>query len=150
MSGLGNVLGIPVYSVSTFDALRALAPSQMAVLAMLDARRDQVYVQCTDADGTELIAPAARPLEGVLHQLADVRSLYITGDALVRHEDCIREALPHAHLAPAAGRCPDAAGVCTCVFRGWAKKETFDTIKPVYLRRPQAERERLERAQREQ
>lgn len=148
--GLANVLDIPVYAASTLDALNALAPSGMASCAMLDARRGQVYVKCVLADGTELIEQSARPFDEVVRRVSSCRDLYVTGDAVVSFRDELASDLPDAHLAPEAQCRPSAAGVCACVFAGSAEKKTFDTIHSVYLRKPQAERERLERLQRNQ
>lgn len=59
--GLGLALSIPVIGVTTLEALaaeaRALAPGR-AVLAALDARRDEVYAQAFAADGVALTEPA--------------------------------------------------------------------------------------------
>lgn len=62
--GLGLALSVPVIGVTTLEALaaeaRVLAPGR-AVVAALDARRDEVYAQAFAADGAALGDPALMP-----------------------------------------------------------------------------------------
>lgn len=44
--GLGKGLGVPVYGLSTLEAVAAACPAEGRGAALLDARRGEVYVQC--------------------------------------------------------------------------------------------------------
>lgn len=55
---LGQARDIPLVPVSTLRALAMNAPGE-AVLAVLDARRGEVFAAAYRGDGTEVLAPAA-------------------------------------------------------------------------------------------
>lgn len=61
--GLALALGRPTVGVTTLEALVAGAsPQDTPVMAVLDARRDEVFAQIFAADGTPLTDPAALSL----------------------------------------------------------------------------------------
>lgn len=67
--GLGAALGIPVVGVGVLEALAQ--PLNGTVLAILDAKRDQVYLQAF-ADGVAVSAPDALPLGIAAARLAEL------------------------------------------------------------------------------
>jgi tRNA threonylcarbamoyl adenosine modification protein YeaZ len=62
--GLGLGLGVPVVGVGSLRSLAAAVPMKRsgARIALLDARRDELFAAVYAADGTELIAPHTVPL----------------------------------------------------------------------------------------
>lgn len=143
-SGLGFGLGIPIWSVSTLDALIAGTHDDAAVCALLDARRNEVYVKAVD--GQEVLIPeSAQPLAAVLEEVAGAPHILFTGDGAIRYRHEIREAMPRARFMPdELSRCR-AGFVFSAIARGMADKVTFETLKPVYIRPSQAERLRTAR-----
>jgi tRNA threonylcarbamoyladenosine biosynthesis protein TsaB len=80
--GLGAALSIPVVGVGSLEALAQ--PEQGSVLAVLDAKRGQVYLQAF-ADGAAVSAPDVLPIETAAARLAemDTETLVGTGAALL-------------------------------------------------------------------
>jgi tRNA threonylcarbamoyladenosine biosynthesis protein TsaB len=80
--GLGAALSIPVVGVGSLEALAQ--PEQGSVLAVLDAKRGQVYLQAF-ADGAAVSAPDVLPIETAAARLAEMDSetLVGTGAALL-------------------------------------------------------------------
>ena len=61
--GLGVALGIPVVGVSTLAAFAApmvMAGAKSKIVVAIDARYDQVYLQCFRGDGKTILAPKLR------------------------------------------------------------------------------------------
>lgn len=148
VSAMAYALDVPVYSVSTLDALLAMCPPNAVCCAMLDARRNQVYVKATGPYGV-IIEEEALTLADVLDRLKSESTVLFTGDAAQAHEQVIRQDFPGALLFPEAASWPTAAGVCALIAQDRATPAKPDTLRPVYLRVPQAERERLERLKRD-
>ena len=127
--GAASALGIPVSGVSTIAALAAGSPG---CLALIDARRGEVFAQSQPAaDGEPLcVAPAELSAEGRLcigDGALEYREVLEAGGALVpasddaRHRPSVRELVRLAHFSEANGE-----------------------LEPIYLRVPDAERTRKE------
>lgn len=147
-SAFAYVLGCPVYEVSTLDALLALTPRGLTACALLDARRDQVYAKAQSKSGV-VIQGSAQSLGDVLQLLRDSGPILFTGDGAAAHEEEIQAAVSDALFYPAAGVYPTAAGACVCAAAGRASLRTHDTVRPVYMRVPQAQRALQDRRKRE-
>lgn len=134
--GLALATGREVMAVTTFEAL-VFAPGSVAsapIVAVLDARRGEVYVQRFGAG----LDPEGEPLTAPPEQIATVIGsscrLVGSGSALVaRH-------LPAAARG-AEPRAPDAAGVARAALarrrQGVQPISGFD-LRPFYLRAPDA------------
>lgn len=125
--GLGSALGVPAVGVGTLEALAAEADG--LVVAAIDARRDQVYLQVFD-DGAPLMAPDALPIGTAVARVVEIahgRALTLVGsggpllaDAAVGAEVRTPEGCDPRHVARlAAARAPAP-------------------IRPLYLRAPDA------------
>ena len=150
--GFALALGIPV---SQIDAMTALAAGAFGfdgeICPILDARRDQVYCARFRFSGgalpERLTEDAALKLTDFLDSLpADGRFLF-TGDGVRAHEAAITRALHERaviqkpHLA---GLRADAA--CYLAENDPGTCLPGERLEPIYLRKPQAERERAEKA----
>lgn len=141
--GLALAAGCPVLGVTTLELLAAGAAAEVAgreMLAVIDARRGEVYVQRVAADGStgepSAVMPeaaaadlAARPALAVgagarlLRPLLDVHGLV----------DLVRDDLPHGHGQP------DAADLIGLAERHLMSGEAGRTPPvPLYLRAPDA------------
>jgi tRNA threonylcarbamoyladenosine biosynthesis protein TsaB len=84
---MGLALGIPVFGITSLEALAAGAPPDCAVLSAIDARRGQIYAQLfarRDSAGQRraLTAPLALSLEEVASSLPGLESpLALLGSA---------------------------------------------------------------------
>ena len=125
--GLGSALGIPTVGVGTLEALGAQASGLVA--SVIDARRDQVYLQVFD-DGQALMAPDVLPLGTAAARLAELamgRALTLVGSGA----PLLTDAAPGADVLTPAG-C-DARAVARLAA---GKPRTL--IRPLYLRAPDA------------
>lgn len=145
--GLAHAAGKPCAAV---HALEALAMNFYGFdglcCPILDARRGQVYCAAFDMAGgmpERALEDAARPLEEFLARLPEGRRLAFVGDGVKAHGEAVRRALgERALIAPENLRDlrPDAA----CLLAA-ARPETWvpaRQLRPIYLRAPQAVRER--------
>jgi tRNA threonylcarbamoyladenosine biosynthesis protein TsaB len=125
--GLGSALSIPVVGVGALEALAAEAAGLVA--AVIDARRDQVYLQLFEA-GSALMAPDVLPLGTAAARLAELamgRPLTLVGsgapllaEAAAGAKVLAPEGCDARHVARLAGSRPAAP------------------IRPLYLRAPDA------------
>lgn len=131
------------------DALEVLAMNCQGfdgvACPILDARRGQVYCAAFDmkAGLPERILPDdAIELTAFLEKLPKDRRLLFMGDGLRVHAEKIREILPEAIIAPANMR--DLRADAACILAQTRQEEWMDAqlLTPIYLRVPQAERER--------
>lgn len=144
-AGLSYGLQIPVYAVSSLDALIAATAEEKAVCAMRDARRGEIYCKAVSAD-TVLVQENVMPVTTLLDELGGVPELVFTGSGALRYREEILERMPKARFVPnALIRCR-AAYALSALERGWAQEKTYDTIRAVYLRPSQAERLRNARS----
>lgn len=134
------------------DALEALAMNFAGfdglACPILDARRGQVYCAAFDMkDGMpeRVLEDAAIDLTEFLARLPKDRRLVFLGDGLRVHAARIRETLPEALIAPANLRQLRADAACLLAEacpEAWMEARK---LTPIYLRLPQAERERNQR-----
>lgn len=125
--GLGSALGIPVVGVGALEALAAEARGLVA--AVIDARRDQVYIQVFDG-GQPLMAPDVLPLGTAAARLAELamgRTLTLVGSGA----PLLAGAAPSAEVLTPEG-C-DARAVARL-----AAGKAPTPIRPLYLRAPDA------------
>ena len=146
---LSHATGKPCARVNALEALAVGAFGVGGVICpILDARRGQVYCAAFRYAGgkfPERVLPdAALPLDEFLKALPEDQPLYFTGDGVAAYEKELLGALgSRAAVAPAHARVLRASSACLIA-------ESLETmpaslLTPIYLRAPQAERERSER-----
>ncbi len=131
------------------DALEALAMNFQGfdglACPILDARRGQVYCAAFDMKNglpKRAMSDDALPLADFIAKLPRNRRLVFLGDGLRVHAAAIKEQLPETLIAPANLRDlrADAAALLAAARPGeWMEARL---LTPIYLRIPQAERER--------
>jgi len=148
--GLAHAAGKPCVAV---HALEALAMNFYGFdglcCPILDARRGQVYCAAFDMAGgmpRRALADAALPLEDFLATLPGDRRLVFVGDGVPVHAETVREILgERALIAPPNLR--DLRADAACLLAA-ARPEAWvpaAQLQPIYLRAPQAVRERERR-----
>jgi tRNA threonylcarbamoyladenosine biosynthesis protein TsaB len=136
--GLALATGRPVIAVNTLEVLAAALGAQSAgtVIAALDARRGQIYVQVFGQDLVALSKPRAlAPAEVVLAGLAPPIRLAGNG------ADLLRAALPDDLPVLQESAEPDALGVARRAIARIAAGERpvpGHAVRPLYLREPDA------------
>jgi tRNA threonylcarbamoyl adenosine modification protein YeaZ len=135
--GLALAAGKPAVGLSTLSALAAPyfeADDAKALLAVIDARYDQVYMQLFGPGGRTLIPPRLAPLRDAV-RAAMASPTRIVGNAA----KLIEAAWPDHERRPpqiAAVRAPDIAWVARL---GAATTDVSTEIKPLYLREADAQ-----------
>lgn len=149
--GLAQGLGIPVVGVPTLDVLAAQFPFQEGLVCpLLDARRQEVYTALYRGGGdglAQVTGYLALPLEGLLALLGRERapgeSLVLLGDGLEKYGGMLQGALgDRAWRAPPALR-SNRGGLLARLgqerLSGEGGRGDYRLLKPLYLRRPEAE-----------
>ena len=125
--GLASALAIPAVGVGTLEALAAEATGLVA--AVIDARRDQVYLQVFE-DGRALMAPDGLLIGTALARLAELamgRNITLIGSGAPMLAPALQGAIV---LTPEGG---DARHVARL-----AADRAVTPIRPLYLRAPDA------------
>ena len=138
------------------DALEVLAMNYQGfdgiACPILAARRGQVYCAAFDMKNglpERVLEDNAIELSAFLDKLPKDRRLVFLGDGLRVHAGKIREILPDAVIAPANMR--DLRADVACILAEARQDEWMEAhlLTPIYLRVPQAERERNARLKKE-
>ncbi|WP_313155969.1 tRNA (adenosine(37)-N6)-threonylcarbamoyltransferase complex dimerization subunit type 1 TsaB [Lacrimispora sp.] len=150
--GLGLALKKPLVSVPTVDAMAYnLYGSAYRVCPIMDARRNQVYTGIYDnRDGFSVIKEqCAMDIGELVEELnAAGQKVIFLGDGVPVYKKQIEEKITVPFLfAPAHLNRQRAAAVAALGGRYYEEGKTLTAAEhsPVYLRKPQAEREREEK-----
>ena len=152
VKGLAFGKGKTVIGVSTLEAMaRNLLPAKGLICPVMNARRGQVYNALFFADGNSLTrlcpdrALAADDLAAELR--AREAPFYLIGDGVDVATAALGDLTPLPCPTPVAEQ--NAAGVALAAYHLYEAgvRTTDRDLSPIYLRLPQAERERLEKEQ---
>ena len=160
--GIGAVKGLayglqkPCAAISTLEALsRNLPGVDGIVCAAMDARCGQAYAALFDASPDRTIrrtADQALTLAELEAQLAEVsengkKNIFLVGDGAQLCYNTFGDRLPGCVLAADNARLQRASGVLLAARDKLCAGDTLSAaaLAPVYLRLPQAERERLKK-----
>lgn len=146
----------PCAGVSALEALaEGAAPLAGILCPVIDARRAQVYCalfQYRDGALVRLTDDDLVPIDTLLSDLAERYAdtpICLLGDGAAAVRARGEALFPALHFSalPEAILRPSGAAVARCALRAHARGETVEeeAMVPVYLRLPQAERERLAR-----
>ena len=148
---LAHAAGKKVVKVNALHALAIGAPFARGIVCpILDARRQQVYCAAFRYENGEMpvriLDDNALALTEYLAALPGDEELYFTGDGVSVHENAIRGIIgERAHFAPMHARILRASSACTIAEKNAEEAMGANLLTPIYLRLPQAERERNER-----
>ena len=153
VKALAQVTGKPCLGVDALEALAANAEGFPGVICpILDARAQQVYGAMFDGGmpPVRLCEDVAEPLSAFLERVeATGRDALFLGDGAEAMEEAIRARLgARAHFAAAQHRGLRAASACALAALRAQNADALQdcvTLLPLYLRAPQAERERAAR-----
>ena len=156
VKGLAFGRGVPCVSVSTLDALAENLNGLSGIIApCMDARRSQVYTAIYSSDGekiSKLTEDMAISITELYERLSAYdEDIYIVGDGYDIVKKKLSELGLQAKNTPRDIRLENAASVARIAYRRYSAGEYISDgeISPTYLRLPQAERERLERINKE-
>lgn len=153
VKGIAFGKGLPCIGVSTLEALAENLSGLCGIFcAVMDARRGQVYNALFSSDGetiTRITPDRALSLDALGEELLAYKDtdIYLVGDGYdISMRALSKIGLPLRNTPPAL-RAQRADSCAIVAGRMLAEKRTMTDreIAPVYLRLPQAERERLEK-----
>lgn len=159
IKGIAFGRGKPCCGASSLEALaEQVAPLPCLVAPVMDARRGQVYNALFRIEGGVLHrltpdrAVAAAELARELCESYPGEAVALVGDGIGVAEPALAAAGVNVIPLPYPLRLQSAAAAGRVAYRMALAGETVtdDALRPVYLRLPQAERERLERLAREE
>ncbi len=157
VKGLAFGGDIPCVGVSTLEALaQNLMPLDGLFCPVMDARRSEVYTALFQGKNgvlTRLTEDGAMPLSLLKDKLiAQNQPFYLVGDGYTVAKNYFTDfsdVMPTILPTPSFLRTQNAFSVALCALRALHLGESVShaSLSPVYLRLPQAERERLEKEQ---
>ena len=144
VKGLAYPNGLPCAAVSTLASLaKNVSGHPGRVCALMDARRGQFYYALFE-NGVRLTEDDVASAEDILQKLSGKTLLVGDGASLFAS---LVQGRADVALAPVGSRIQSGLSVALCaeeLFRA-GKTVPGKDLRPVYLRLPQAERERLEK-----
>lgn len=148
IKGLAYGLNKPVVGVSTLEALaHNIDVTNLVICPIMDARRGQVYNALYKYNGNTLECikePRALSVEELCEELAE-KTIFV-GDGVKVHKEKIREMLGEDAIFSSPQNQLQRAGSVAYAALGKTHCDAAE-LTAVYLRKPQAEREREERTE---
>lgn len=146
IKGIAHGLSKPVVEVSTLEGMAHNVFMADAIISpIMDARRSQVYngvYQWEDGVLVELTPPRALSIEECIKDLLEYnKKVIFLGDGVPVHKEYIKSVMNDAAVFAPASCNDQRASSLACVAITKKDKKTAYEVKPVYLRKPQAERE---------
>ena len=142
----------PIVGVSTIEALAYnLKGLSGMIIPVMDARRGEVYTATfvgKDGSLTRMNEDRAIPLTTLAEELRDTDApIYLVGDGYAVAKKALSSLGIRTEDTPPILCEENAASVAAVAAIKYSRGETIDdlSLSPLYLRLPQAERERLER-----
>ena len=153
IKGLAFGTDVPCVSVSSLEALaQNISPFNGILCPSMDARRGQLYnalFRCSGTSVERLTPDRAISIEDLSTELAGFKGekIYLSGDAYDLLHDALIGCGINPEPTPELLRRQNAYSVAACAYNAYLRGKTVtdSDLEPVYLRLPQAERERLER-----
>lgn len=149
--GLGLALNKPLLSVPTLEGMAYnLFGTEKLICPLMDARRNQVYTGIFRFEKDELktvLEQRAVPIEEIIGEINKLnQEVIFLGDGVSVYQARIEEETTVPFQIAPAHLSKQRAGSIAALGKLYFEKEAFETAgahRPVYLRLPQAERERL-------
>lgn len=138
---LASTLGIELIGVSSLAAIAANTCVTGKVVALIDARRQNVYAGVYE-DHKLINQERHVPLSQLLSELSQEKTLYFTGE-IEPFREVILQTLPHAKLIENPERRLPNAYQIACLASG-EQAVDIDRFAPEYLKRVEAEEKWLE------
>lgn len=144
VQGLAQALSLPIYPVSSLQTVAfANGSSDLPVLALIDARKQEVYAANYEwCDGIPTLQGCEQVIAPRLLLEQVTTRTYLIGNGATLYQDLIRELVPqHALLATGINDVSraSAAGLLVVALGGDASVVDPFAIRPVYVRLSDAE-----------
>ena len=145
VKGLAFANNTPCVAVSALEAM-AKNVSRGYACPVMDARRDQFYTAIFK-DGVRITEDSAKSFDEIVNEIKDLPEVTICGDGM---EKFVSMCNGMGNVFPASYASADQNALSVALigyemFKN-GQSTTAKELQPVYLRMPQAERERLEKS----
>ncbi|BES64624.1 tRNA (adenosine(37)-N6)-threonylcarbamoyltransferase complex dimerization subunit type 1 TsaB [Gottschalkiaceae bacterium SANA] len=157
VKAFGFALNKPVYGVETLMAMTDQAKDKMGIiLALIDARRDRVYVAGIqrDAQGERVVLPQqAMAIEDLIRWIDEQTDpVYLLGEGTMRYYEELNTAQPVPNFLSKRYMTPTARTIAWLALDRLMAGEVADPDRliPCYLAKTQAERELEERRKKDE
>jgi tRNA threonylcarbamoyladenosine biosynthesis protein TsaB len=138
--GLAQARGLPLAGVASLAALaRGIeGPPERPRLALIDARRGELFAALHDAEGATLLEPFVAAPEAIAERAcAREPKPLAAGDGSVRFRQQLEAA--GVEVLPDADPAHRMAARNVCALAARAERVSPEELRPIYLRRPDAE-----------
>lgn len=147
VKGLAHSVNKPVIGISTLEGLAQNLPfCEHTIVPIMDARRNQVYTGAYMWDAGSLLKVGedeAISIEECVEACGNFLETVFLGDGVPVYKAYIKEKLKDkAFFAPPSCNMQKAASIAALALQKFNTAESYYGLKPEYLRKPQAERER--------
>lgn len=151
MKALAHAMNKPIVGVSPLAGMAYNLPyAEHIIVPVMDARANRVYTASYiwDEGFKELTEPEATTIEECVASCGELLDTIFVGDGAVRHMEYIKEKLgDKAMFAPATAMNQRASSIAALALDMAKRGEVsnYADLKPVYLKKSQAEQELEER-----
>lgn len=139
VKAMAEVYNIKIASVTSLETLAQGLKSKIKV-GMIDARNDQVYCGIFDENYNLLEDYIADSIDVAINKISKYEDIEICGNGAEKFKTLIKEKIPNVKFSNDNLQKAENAGKAG--YRKYLKNDlmTADTILPIYLRKSQAER----------
>lgn len=151
MKALAHSVNKPIVGVSSLAGMAYNLPyAEHIIVPVMDARANRVYTASYiwDEEFKEITEPEATTIEECVANCGELMDTLFVGDGAIAHREYIKEKLgDRAFFAPQPAMLQRASSIAAIAYDMAKKGEVMNyaELKPVYLRKSQAERELEER-----
>lgn len=151
MKALSHSVNKPIVGVSSLAGMAYNLPyAEHIIVPVMDARANRVYTASYiwDEEFKEITEPEATTIEECVANCGELMDTLFVGDGAIAHREYIKEKLgDRAFFAPQPAMLQRASSIAAIAYDMAKKGEVMNyaELKPVYLRKSQAERELEER-----
>lgn len=147
IKAIAEIKQIPIVSVTSLESLayNVEKVDNEVIVSMIDARNNQVYAGIFDKEYKKIMDYLAEDINEVLDKIFNYNDFVFVGDGTVLHKELILEKLDGKNIRFLEENLnkQNATSLGKCGYKKFLEKEnieTADTLRPVYLRKSQAER----------
>lgn len=147
IKAIAEIKQIPIVSVTSLESLiyNVEKVDNEVIISLIDARNNQVYAGIFDKEYKKIQDYLAEDINEVLEKISSYNDFVFVGDGVVAHKDLILEKLDGKNIRFLEENLnkQNATSLGKCAYRKFLEKENIesaDTLRPVYLRKSQAER----------
>lgn len=140
MKPIGEVLNIPIASVTSLETLAKNVENAETIVAIIDARNNQVYCGIFDTNYNQKEEYLADDINNVIENLKKYKNITCVGNGAILHKELLSTNLNNIKFIENNSQTAENTGKIG--YKKYIENNlcTADTVSPIYLRKSQAER----------